>query len=510
MLACVWLVLALFFDKAVLAPQFSYAATAPVGVAIYCVIVFLGYLASLYWQRRFNLQLSLQVLADVLAISLLMWLTGGVGSGIGMLLLVSLATASLVGQGRFVLFYAAVATLATLAIQTGMVWRGIQEPASIVQAGFLSAGFFATAILGRLLGQRVMVNEDLARQRGVTLENQNRISQRIVERMQDGILVVAPDGEIQRHNPTARRMLQINSAATSTLASCCPQLGDAMSRWRHGEDPMVDLVVDNGEELRVRFEETASSTGEILVFLEDLKRLKDRAQQLKLAALGRLTASIAHEIRNPLSAIGHAGELLKEERRGAMQDRLLKILADNVARLDRIVSDILELGRRDRVQVERLPLASYCRQFVDGFEISSQLVPGVVTIDIDPVVEIRFDRAHLNQVLWNVVGNAVRYGRGNPGSVRLTARKGGDDEVELHVLDDGDGVPEAIRNQIFEPFFTTYHQGTGLGLFIARELCEANGASLDLVSDANGGHFILVGKGDSCLQGEPRGVLAAN
>lgn len=496
LLASLLLLLTLFFEGGLINAQLGHFHSVPWGIAAYILFVAAGWAASRHWRQRFNLQLSLQVLGDVVATSLLMWIGGGVGSGFGMLLIVSLATASLVGQGRLVLFYAAISTLTTLLVQAGLVFRELQDPGSLVQAGLLSAGFFATAILARLLGQRVMVNEDLAKQRGVSLENQSRISQRIIERMLDGILVVDSAGKILRHNPVARSMLHLEDADSRTLDKCCVQLNDAMIVWRAGREATADLVTENGDEVRVRFEETASTTGEVLVFLEDLRRLKAQAQQIKLAALGRLTASIAHEIRNPLSAIGHAGELLKEERRGAMQDRLLKILADNVARLDRIVGDVLELGRRDRIQMEKLPLAAFCKQFADGFEAAEQLPSGVLVINIDPALTIRFDRTHLNQVLWNIVGNGVRYSSGKSGCVLINACLRTDGEIELHIVDDGVGVPEAIRNQIFEPFFTTYHQGTGLGLFIARELCEANGASLELVSDAKGGHFILVGKGD--------------
>ena len=388
----------------------------------YLAVVAGGLLASIHWQRRFNMQLSLQVFADIVAIGLLMHAGGGVASGIGTLLLVSLATASLVGRGRLVLLYAALATLATLVVQTyGMAFGGL-DAASIVQAGLLSAGFFATAIVARLLGQRVMVNEELARQRGITLENQGRISQRVIERMQDGVLVIDAAGCVQRHNPVAATC----SGRRWHRRSHCPP---AARRWRPdwpaGRTPVRPATWISrrrrAAKFRARFEGTASSTGEVLIFLEDLGRLQERARQLKLAALGRFTASIAHEIRNPLSAIGHAGELLREERRGAMQDRLLKILADNVARLDRIVADILELGRRDRMQLEPLPLAAFCEHFLDSFASSQGLAAGVVVLQIADDLRIYFDRNHLHQILWNLLRNAVRHCSGRPGSVSLRA-----------------------------------------------------------------------------------------
>jgi two-component system sensor histidine kinase PilS (NtrC family) len=490
----------------------GYSLAFMLAALLYLAVVAAGFLASIHWQRRFNFQLSSQVIIDVLAIGAWMFASGGVSSGIGTLMLVSLATASLVGRGRLVLFYAALATIATLGGQVfGVLVRNL-EPASIVQAGLLSAGFFATAILARLLGQRLMVNEELARQRGISLENQSRISQRVIERMQDGVLVVDSHGLVQRHNPMAAEMLGSAPAPGASLGGYCAPLAAALAGWQ-GTTALatIDFTPATRGELRARFEQTDSSAGEVLIFIEDIGRIQERAQQLKLAALGRLTASIAHEIRNPLSAIGHAGELLREERRGAMQDRLLKILSDNVARLNRIVADILELGRRDRMQAEFIPFRAFCEQFIDSFASFQGVAPGVIVLEASAECAIHFDRTHLHQVLWNLLDNALRHCRSLTGSVRVrTAAGRADGLLEVHVTDDGGGVPEGERAQVFEPFFTTHHLGTGLGLFIARELCEANGASLDLDPEARCGHFILVGRSDTCQLPEATGARAAS
>jgi two-component system sensor histidine kinase PilS (NtrC family) len=472
-----------------------------------------GLLLATHWQHRFNRQLSAQMVVDIGVVSSLMYLAGGVGSGLSVLLLVSLAAASLVGRGRLVLFYAALATLAILLTQIyGIAAKGFEE-SSIVQAGFISAGFFATAILARLLGQRAMINEDLARRRGVALGNQILISQRVVERMQDGVLIVARGGLVSRCNPVATVMLGLpETAGVVDLAGQAPDLAAALQAWDKGggDDVLHFCGADGRDELRARFERTASSDGEVLVFLDDVGRIKERAQQLKLASLGRLTASIAHEIRNPLSAIGHAGELLREERRGEMQERLLRILNDNVIRLDRIVSDILELGRQSRAEPELLRVEEFCVGFVEHFNATESLSPGVVVLEGASPLNLCFDRSHLHQVLWNLVSNALRHSSRGPGAVRIElGGTHGDGRVELHVIDDGPGVPETVREQIFEPFFTTHTLGTGLGLFIARELCATNGASLDLAASATGAHFIVAGRNDTCLLSEPNGARAA-
>jgi two-component system sensor histidine kinase PilS (NtrC family) len=467
----------------------------------YLLAIIGGLMLSIHWQHRFNMQLSLQVMVDACAISLFMYAAGGVASGIGVLLLVALAAASLVGRGRLILFYAALATLAVLLTQIyGVFTRGF-ELGSVFQAGILSAGFFATAILARLLGQRVMINEDLARRHGIALDNQIRISQRVVERMLDGILIVGRGGWILRQNPVAGAMLQLPAEPRGKLGHTAPLLEEAWLAWLAGVgDEAIQFVGPLGQELRARFEQTTSSEGEVLVFLEDVGRIKERAQQLKLAALGRLTASIAHEIRNPLASISHAGELLREERRGEMQDRLLRILNDNVARLDRIVGDILELGRQNRAEPESIQLAEFCRDFVDRILLTEGLDGAVVDLEVEAAASCCFDRSHLNQVLWNLVGNALRHSTRTAGAVRIEIVAGAlPGQVELHVLDDGPGVAESVREQVFEPFFTTHTKGTGLGLFIARELCTANGATLDLAVNSPGAHFIVVGRNDTCL-----------
>ena len=471
-----------------------------------------GLLLATHWQRRFNRQLSFQMLVDVVVVSSLMYLAGGVGSGLSVFLLVSLAAASLVGRGRLVLFYAALATLAILLTQTlGIVTKDFEE-SSIVQAGFISAGFFATAILARLLGQRAMVNEDLARRRGEALDNQMLISQRVVERMQDGVLIVSRGGAVSHCNPVARNMLGLpREDGQGELVTQSPILARALQAWDKdgGEGGLLFSGAD-GRELRARFERTASSNGEVLVFLDDLGRIKERAQQLKLASLGRLTASIAHEIRNPLSAIGHAGELLREERRGEMQERLLRILNDNVIRLDRIVSDILDLGRQSRAEPELLRADEFCVEFVEHFNATENLSAGMVVLDAASPLTLCFDRSHLHRVLWNLVSNALRHSSRSAGAVRVElSSPHGDGRVELHVIDDGQGVPKNVREQIFEPFFTTHTQGTGLGLFIARELCATNGASLELAASEGGAHFIVSGRNDTCLLPESNGARAA-
>ncbi len=225
-----------------------------------------------------------------------------------------------------------------------------------------------------------------------------------------------------------------------------------------------------------------------MLFIEDTTRTREQAQQLKLAALGRLTANIAHEIRNPLAAISHAAELLHEEKRAEDRGRLTRIVHDNTQRLERLVSDVLQLSRRDRIAAEPIRVGVWLAGFVDEFVANESVAAGRFHTDVAGDPWIRFDREHLSQVMWNLLRNAMRYARAEPHSVRIALREFAD-RVELSVIDNGPGVPPSIQGQLFEPFFTTEAKGTGLGLYLARELCATNGATLEYVDDMPGAHF---------------------
>jgi two-component system sensor histidine kinase PilS (NtrC family) len=207
---------------------------------------------------------------------------------------------------------------------------------------------------------------------------------------------------------------------------------------------------------------------------------------------------MAHEIRNPLAAISHAAELMVEEEADPLHQRLARIIHDNTLRLNRLVTEVLELGRRDRAQPEALRWQAFLAGFLEELSLHDPSAGSRVRL-AEGDVELRFDRGHLYRVLWNLLGNALRHASPADGSVRLEARAASTaGTVELHIVDDGPGVDEAQRNQVFEPFFTTHGAGTGLGLYIARELCEASGARLELLNDGPGAHFRISAEGFAC------------
>lgn len=460
-------------------------------------IVFLAVL--LRRPRRFNLQLSVQVAVDIAALTLMMFASGGQKSGIAVLLLVVVAGAALVGQGRMALFYAALASVAMLLEES---WRALTleaDPADFVRTGIISIAFFATAIIARLLARRVVANETLARERGRELNDQLRISERIIRDMEDGVLVVDGDGRVRLFNPRAEVLLGVQALDGAELATFSRALADRYRAWSAQPLEMVEMLPQEiGRLLRVRYLPAAESAGHALIYLEDMERVQSQAQQLKLAALGRLTANMAHEIRNPLAAISHAAELLAEEDTDPLHQRLARIIHDNTGRLNRLVTEVLELGRRDRAQPETLRWQAFLSGFLEELNLHDASARRRVHVG-DGDVELRFDRGHLYRVLWNLLGNALRHASAADAAVRLEASTAATpNRVELHIIDDGPGVDPVQRNQVFEPFITTHGAGTGLGLYIARELCEASGAHLELLDEGPGAHFRIIAEGSIC------------
>ena len=434
-------------------------------------------------RSQFNLQLSLHVFTDIVATVLLMNASDGFRSGLGVMLLISLAAAALVSRGALMLFYAALASIAILLEQAYWILGFDHTTANFVQPGLLSMGYFATALITNQLAQRVIRQERVMRQRSVDLSNQLRINQLVIQDMKDAVLVVDGNGLVRQHNPQVSALLGWEAPELDQIEKYSPEIATLLERWRRERDNSTHtlLMPGSGKQVRARFVEAGTDGGSIsLVFLEDLSRLQEQAQQLKLAALGRLTANIAHEIRNPLSAISHASELLLEDPGGASQGRLLHIIQDNSKRLDQMVRDVLELTRRDRVRPETIRLAAFLPAFIDEFAQNEKIAVSAFVLEVHEASEIEFDRVHFQQVLWNLLRNAWRHSRQLPGSVRIEVRRQAN-RVELHVIDDGGGVPTHLRQQLFEPFFTTYSGGIGLGLYIAREMCAANGALLEYV-----------------------------
>jgi two-component system sensor histidine kinase PilS (NtrC family) len=457
--------------------------------------------AALAWRRpEFQLQIALQVCGDIVFVALLLRATGGLSNGFGLLLLANLAAAGIISRGRLTLFYASLASVTVLLVQTWDILFDEGTYGQYLQAGFLCIGYFATAWLAHALAKRALASEELAEQRGMDLAGMERINRLVIQDMQDGVIVVDGGGVVRAANARAEELFgPLPAGRVVRLADYNEGLAARLARWYRdpdaGSDPLRTIITKRTTAARFVPVPTAGGQGAV-IFVEDLTRVQQQAQQLKLASLGRLTANIAHEIRNPLSAINHATELLQEEVDfDDGQRRLLAIIHDNVQRLDAIVQDVLRLNRRDRAVREVFDVTDYLTTFASQFGQIEKIDPTVIALAIDGRPRVAFDKSHLNQVMWNLCRNALRYCRREAGSVRIAVVPGTvAGTFELSVIDDGAGIDEDTRGHLFEPFFTTASTGTGLGLYLAREICEANGATLAYVERASGTQFTLVAK----------------
>ena len=479
----------------------------------YLIVALTFVLLSLYWRRRFMMQLVLQISVDIGAISFLYLSAGGIKSGLAILYLFPLAGGAVLAPLILSLFFVSVVTLILLA-DSGYQLLNENADVSSSHVGLYGAAFFISIFAINRLAARLIKQESLALGRGKALHVQQAVNRLIIADMEDGVLVVDRKGRMLISNPAAVRMLGLTfphekSFGKLSDTAWLQPISDAYQTWNKQNDlrtPTLSssptfVLVKQGEELSLQDGTTVFGSRRELVthlklrfvkvdaegvqeernviFLQDVTEIENRAQQLKLASMGRLTASIAHEVRNPLSAIGHAASLLSEDDPDASQLRLLTIISDNVARLNRMIEDILKLSRKAHQTYEPLCLGVLFEDVMSELQEIYSVQQGMVTISDMTSYKVRFDPLHLREIVLNLLTNALRYASGMPGSIRIYMVPGIGHRLELHMQDDGPQITAEVRAHLFEPFYTTSSKGTGLGLYLARELCLNNGALLN-------------------------------
>ena len=495
-----------------------------------CSVYLLGAVAFMllttFSRKRFLLQLSTQMAVDILIISSLFLLAGGARSGLAILYLFPLAGGAILAPRLLALFFAAVVTLVLLTDSLLEAWQTFSD-ASISTAGLYGMAFFAAVLLLNELASRLLKQEQLSEQRGRALRQEQAINQLIIADMGDGVLVVEHDATVVTANPSAANMLGWSDSdehahrRLTDLVALAP-IAEAFFAWAASADdpsenrvaPVASIPRDSNYPgsrfVTIRLTEEAAVTEPALlrngtrrdlsahlklhfakvrtaglkddrtvIFLQDVTEIEARAQDLKLASMGRLTASIAHEVRNPLSAISYAASLLEEEAPDPVQMRLLRIIEENVGRLNRMIEDILKLSRKAQLDAAPLVLANFFAEVVAEFNATQRLTEGLIDVGDMREFAVRFDPLHLREVIVNLLSNAVRYASGARGSVRLDILAVSTNRIELHIRDDGAPITAEVRAHLFEPFYTTSSKGTGLGLYLARELCLNNDAMLD-------------------------------
>ncbi len=453
------------------------------------VVIVFTRLTPAAWQSRQSIVFA-WIASDLLWLSLLMFASGGIGSGLAALILVTVVAGAILITGRLATLLPAIASLALLyeEFYLALAQPGVSH--DFLQAGVFGAIYFAASLGIQRLSGRLRDKDIRALTQAVELADLERLNRQIIQRMQTGIVVVDHHDGVRLHNQSARALLGTGDA----LQALPDPLRSALHAWRadHSTRHAPFRVSADAPEIRCNFSSVRSDDAQtdITIFLEDTGEVQQQAQQLKMAELGRLSASIAHEVRNPLGAISHAAQLLGEsDDLNAADTRLTEIIVAHCQRMNGVVENVLEMSRRKSPVPQRLVLDSYLREFRDAFR---QARPEAqFSIEIEPAqTEVRVDPRHLGQALTNLADNALRYSDSNQQGHRVLLSGGMDAATErpfLNVIDFGVGVAAEQEVHLFQPFSTTSSDGTGLGLYLSRELCEANQAQLSYSRHADGG-----------------------
>jgi two-component system sensor histidine kinase PilS (NtrC family) len=441
---------------------------------------------------------------DLLAFTLLLFAAGPAVNAAALYMLPVLMAATLLPRRQAYGVASGVVLLLLVAAWWGAL-TDTEMAAALMQAGIAGGGVLTIAMLAGQLSDRLARQELAARSTLEIARQQARLNRLMIEEMQDGVMVADRDGRVQAANPAALQLIGAPKARRFIAfdlhqLSAWQPLRDALSRgyasgtWPEGGQEL-SLRLDHGPDtpaeerpLRVRMRFTRrrdARSGEALcvLFLEDVRTLRSRARQEKLAAMGRVSAGIAHEIRNPLAAIAQANALLAEDLTDAGQQRLSRMVADNVERLQRIVDDVAEVSPGASSDAPVIELGAEVGRLCDDWARTAGLPAddrSALFVDAgDEPLPVRFDPEHLRRVLVNLLDNALRHGSDQPHAVwvRVAARPQG--RVELSVASDGEVIAPDVEPHLFEPFFSTRSRGTGLGLYICRELCARYGAVID-------------------------------
>jgi two-component system sensor histidine kinase PilS (NtrC family) len=441
----------------------------------------------------FFYQVTGHVLLDILLIGSFIYASAGLNSGFGMLMVIAIAGGGILLPGLIGFFFAAVATIVVLGHEVYFELAQNRPSPNYTHAAFLGVTYFLTAVISHALAKRVEKSEALAEQRAVDLKNLGKLNEYIVQRLQSGILVLDDQLRIRLSNESAHNLLASrDSLHYRELESIAPALTTSIHNWLAGEGSGTFIVkpASTGVDVQVSLSRlTMGDRTEILVFLDDVSRLRQQAQQLKLASLGRLTASIAHEVRNPLGAISHAGQLLSESDMLSKEDhRLTEIINEQSVRVNSIIENVMRISRRERSVPTAINLNQWLTRFLNEFRQRYQLQDGDISLSIPAQqIQANMDPDQLYQIMWNICENGIRYSRERPLLELRCSIQAESGRPFIDMIDRGDGMSAEVTDHLFEPFITTEIKGTGLGLFIARELCEANQATLALHANTSKG-----------------------
>lgn len=441
-----------------------------------------------------NKGILLLVFSDIIYLAFLFFAAGGITSGIGSLLVISVAIGNIFVRGRAGLLLSAIACVTVIFFTFYFNFSEPQANSYLLQAGTVGSLCFAVAFFVQAITKRISETESLAQQRASNIADLQALNELILQHMKTGIVVVDQQLRILQSNHSANRMFNATQLKGQLLKAHSNSLIKSIEQWQKNSALNIEAISLSGSDVVVQptIERlNVENQTQFMIFLEDVSQITQHAQHLKLVSLGRLTAGIAHEIRNPLGAVSHAAQLLQEsEELDDADHRLTQIVLENSRRMNTIIENVLQLSRQRGSEPQLLDLRYWLYRY-----LSNNRSKNTDNQRLDLQVEgnnlqTYFDPVQLDQILDNLVGNGLRHSAKVRQQAVVTLhlyKHPVSDLPMLDVIDNGLGVAAAERTNIFEPFFTTENKGTGLGLYISSQLCESNKARLDYIAQENAG-----------------------
>ena len=447
-----------------------------------------------HWVRQENDKLpNASAVVDIVMIMALVYLTGGIGTGVGILVLPFVATSCMLSYGRFPVLYAGFTTVCILCVMflsdqlslDAETWDGRNIGTAIMLIGASFAVAYLTSYSATFL-------RDATASARKHKRNYNRVrglNQLVLNRVQEAVIVIDPELKVWLFNRQAKNYFSGLAAEHKE-----PIFEDLVARWLlNPEKPFEADIHLHRFSMHVRAVPMVQEDGKLLMlFLRSLREIAAEAMATKLASLGQLTANLAHEIRNPMSAIRHANDLLQEGIEDPVSKKLHGIIDGNIRRIDKMLEDVSTLNKKDNLGRESINLMKFWLAFKQEFTLNNPSSVGCIKMEMQGKnLTVTADPMHVQQIMWNLCNNAWRHSTKGSDAIQVSIKPSGKLNVSIVVSDDGPGAAPEIRNQLFEPFFTTEKGGTGLGLYVARELAHANLGQLHYHPELNGFELIL-------------------
>ena len=461
-------------------------------VAVYGLMILIAAFKP-EWQWQ-SLELpNASAVADISMMMVLTYIAGGISSGFGILVLPFVATSCLLSYGRYPMLYAtytAMLVLINMFLHHQINIDPLQwENQALVSGVLLIGACYLVAALTAFSATYLQAATESATKHQLAYRRVSGLNRLVLNRVQEAVIVV----------DTAQRVWLFNRQAKTYFPSLVVDhqetvFNELVSRWRRQPDKGFEADIHLYQHaMHVRAVPLIQEDTELLMlYVRSLREVAAEAMATKLASLGQLTANLAHEIRNPMSAIRHANDLLREDDADPTKAKLHGIIDSNIQRIDKMLEDVSLMNKRDGISRESINMMKFWLEFKQEFTLNNPASVGCLKMNMEGSnLSVMVDPMHLRQIMWNLCNNAWRHSRQDEHAITVLIKSSGRMHISIVVADNGKGVPPDVRNHLFEPFYTTEKQGTGLGLYVARELAHANLGQLHYHPELNGFELIL-------------------